>query len=163
MRRSATGRMTRVTACVSAWTAATGSGWENLLFIWTGPQASLCLDHHVTNTGYGECSVVEAGASSTCEVLFGQMDEKYIDKSVAECLYTGIVHDTGVFKFPAHPRKPWRLRAASWEKAWILEILSMTAFTGRPTYRIRFWGGLFLRVLPFWTNTRSSVPSGRMR
>src|SRR5699024_492363 len=41
----------------------------------------------------------EAGASSTCEVLFGQMDEKYIDKSVAECLYTGIVHDTGVFKF----------------------------------------------------------------
>ena len=62
-------------------------------------QASLCLDHHVTNTGYGECSVVEAGASSTCEVLFGQMDEKYIDKSVAECLYTGIVHDTGVFKF----------------------------------------------------------------
>ena len=53
----------------------------------------------MTNTGYGECSVVEAGASSTCEVLFGQMDEKYIDKSVAECLYTGIVHDTGVFKF----------------------------------------------------------------
>ncbi len=62
-------------------------------------QSSLCLDHHVTNTGYGEHNVVEDKASSTCEVLFKQMDESRIDKAIAECLYTGIVHDTGVFKF----------------------------------------------------------------
>ena len=62
-------------------------------------EASLCLDHHVTNTGYAQHNVVDAQRSSTCEVLFGQIDESRIDKSIAECLYTGIVHDTGVFKY----------------------------------------------------------------
>ena len=36
--------------------------------------------------------------SATCEVLYTLMDGEYVDKAVAECLYMGIVHDTGVFK-----------------------------------------------------------------
>lgn len=60
---------------------------------------SLCLDHHITNTGYASANVIEEDASSTCEVLFKQMDEDKIGKVVAECLYTGLVHDTGVFKY----------------------------------------------------------------
>ena len=47
---------------------------------------SLCLDHHITNTRF-------------CEVLFEQLDEEKIDKAAAECLYTGLIHDTGVFKY----------------------------------------------------------------
>lgn len=60
---------------------------------------SLCVDHHVTNTGYAEENVVQADASSTCEVLYGLLNEEKISKAVAECIYTGIAHDTGVFKF----------------------------------------------------------------
>lgn len=58
----------------------------------------VCIDHHVTNTGYADESHVEAEASSTCEVLFGLMDESVLTREVAECLYLGMVHDTGVFK-----------------------------------------------------------------
>ena len=60
---------------------------------------SLCLDHHVTNLGYAQTNVVVADASSTCEVLYDQLDDGKIDKAIAECLYTGIIHDTGVFKY----------------------------------------------------------------
>lgn len=60
---------------------------------------SLCIDHHVTNTGLANVNVVEADASSCCEVLYGLLDPEKISRSVAECLYTGIVHDTGVFKY----------------------------------------------------------------
>lgn len=60
---------------------------------------SLCVDHHVTNTGYAGENVVEANASSTCEVLYGLLDEGKISKEVAECIYTGMAHDTGIFKF----------------------------------------------------------------
>ena len=60
---------------------------------------SLCLDHHVTNTRFADTNLVEDGASSTCEVLYGQLDSRKIDRTVAECLYTGIIHDTGVFKY----------------------------------------------------------------
>lgn len=60
---------------------------------------SLCVDHHITNIGYGEENVVNGDASSTCEVLYGLLDESKISKAVAECIYTGIIHDTGVFKY----------------------------------------------------------------
>ena len=60
---------------------------------------SLCLDHHITNTRYCEVNLVAENASSTCEVLFEQLDEEKIDKAAAECLYTGLIHDTGVFKY----------------------------------------------------------------
>ncbi len=60
---------------------------------------SICIDHHVTNTRYAGENVVEPEASSTCEILYGLMKEEGITREVAECLYTGIIHDTGVFKY----------------------------------------------------------------
>ena len=60
---------------------------------------SICVDHHVTNTGFAGQNIIEAKASSTCEVLFGLLEEEKISKAVAECIYTGIIHDTGVFKY----------------------------------------------------------------
>ena len=60
---------------------------------------SLCLDHHITNTRFCEVNLVSENASSTCEVLFEQLDEEKIDTAAAECLYTGLIHDTGVFKY----------------------------------------------------------------
>ena len=60
---------------------------------------SLCIDHHITNTGYAEENVVDSQASSTSEVLYGQLLEQLIDQDIAACLYTGIIHDSGVFRF----------------------------------------------------------------
>lgn len=60
---------------------------------------SLCVDHHITNLKFAGENVVEVSASSTCEVLYGLLDENKISKEVAECIYTGIIHDTGVFKY----------------------------------------------------------------
>lgn len=59
---------------------------------------TVCIDHHITNGGFAMVNRVEPRASSACEVLFGVLDEKKISLATAECLYTGIVHDTGVFK-----------------------------------------------------------------
>ncbi|MCI8863985.1 MAG: bifunctional oligoribonuclease/PAP phosphatase NrnA [Lachnospiraceae bacterium] len=63
-----------------------------------GAGHSICIDHHVTNQGYAEENIICAGASSTCEVVFGLMDEEKVSRETAECLYTGIIHDTNVFK-----------------------------------------------------------------
>lgn len=59
---------------------------------------SICLDHHITNAGYAQDNFVQPQVSSTCEVLYGFLEDKFISKEVAECLYTGIIHDTNVFK-----------------------------------------------------------------
>lgn len=66
---------------------------------------SVCVDHHVTNTGFAGESIVVADSSSTCEVLFGLMEEEKISKAVAACIYTGIIHDTGVFKYESTSAK----------------------------------------------------------
>ena len=66
---------------------------------------SLCIDHHITNQGLARVNVIAGSASSTCEVLYGLLDQDKIGKAVAECLYTGIVHDTGVFKYSNTSRR----------------------------------------------------------
>lgn len=65
----------------------------------TTAKRSLCIDHHVSNRGYGDQNFIEPEASSTAEVLFGFLDEEKITKEIAEALYMGIAHDTGVFRY----------------------------------------------------------------
>lgn len=56
------------------------------------------IDHHISNTEFADYNYIESDASSTCEVLCTLFEEEKIDVSIATALYTGIVHDTGVFK-----------------------------------------------------------------
>lgn len=61
----------------------------------------LCIDHHISNTGYAEKTLLDSDASATCELLFelfAKMGEK-LDLLTATCLYTGIATDTGCFKY----------------------------------------------------------------
>lgn len=59
------------------------------------------IDHHETNNGYGKLNFIEPYASATAEVLAGlSLDLGWkISLDSAICLYTGIVTDTGCFKF----------------------------------------------------------------
>lgn len=66
---------------------------------------TFCIDHHVTNAGFAEKNHIISTASSSSEVLFGLLAEDRISKETAECLYTGIVHDTGVFKYSNTSKK----------------------------------------------------------
>lgn len=60
---------------------------------------TVCVDHHITNTGLAQSNYIVPEASSTCEVLYELLEEEKITKDTAEALYTGIVHDTGVFQY----------------------------------------------------------------
>ena len=58
-----------------------------------------CIDHHITNKGLAQKNQIVPDASSTCEVLYELLEPEKINKACAEALYTGIVHDTGVFQY----------------------------------------------------------------
>lgn len=60
---------------------------------------TLCIDHHVSNQAFAEDNYIVPDASSTCELVFNMMEPDKITKEIAECLYTGMVHDTGVFQY----------------------------------------------------------------
>lgn len=61
-------------------------------------KATLSIDHHVSNENYSKDNIVYPDASSASEVLYELIDENKINQDIAQCIYTGIVYDTGVFK-----------------------------------------------------------------
>ncbi len=68
-------------------------------------KSTVCIDHHISNRAYAGENYIEPEASSTCEVLFGLMDETLIDKTIAVPLYIGIIFDSGVFRYSNTSRK----------------------------------------------------------
>ena len=77
---------------------------------------TVCIDHHVSNTGFTDLSKIEPQASSACEVLYGTMDADKISRNEAECIYTGIIHDTGVFKYSCTSKKTMEIAGEMMEK-----------------------------------------------
>lgn len=58
------------------------------------------IDHHISNkNGCGSLNYVKPEASSTSELVFELLDERYLDKDIAQAVYIGIIHDTGVFQY----------------------------------------------------------------
>ena len=57
------------------------------------------IDHHSTNSGFGDINCTDPHASSTCEIICRLADAAGVDKSpdLATYLYTGIMFDTGRF------------------------------------------------------------------
>ncbi|MCR5607451.1 MAG: bifunctional oligoribonuclease/PAP phosphatase NrnA [Lachnospiraceae bacterium] len=74
------------------------------------------VDHHVSNPAYGKHNVIEGDASSTCEVLFYLMEYDKISLNTAMCLYTGLIHDTGVFNFSLRGEKTMSMAGKLIEK-----------------------------------------------
>ena len=61
------------------------------------------IDHHQQPNNYAEYTYSDASMSSTCEMVYNFIemlgDINQIDTSIATCLYTGIMTDTGSFRF----------------------------------------------------------------
>lgn len=61
-------------------------------------ERTMCVDHHISNPGFGDVCFLKTECSAAAEALFTLLEEEKIGVECAECLYLGIVHDTGVFK-----------------------------------------------------------------
>ncbi len=72
---------------------------------------TLCIDHHVSNGGFAEENRIVPDASSTSELVYYLLDKERVSRDVAEALYVGITHDTGVFQYSC--TSPSTMRAAA--------------------------------------------------
>ncbi|SEG11429.1 phosphoesterase RecJ domain-containing protein [Butyrivibrio sp. Su6] len=57
------------------------------------------IDHHISNPGTGNVNYIVPTASSACELVYTVIDTDKMDEDIAKSLYTGMVTDTGVFKY----------------------------------------------------------------
>lgn len=77
---------------------------------------TICVDHHVSNSGFADVQVIDPDASSTCEVLCRMMEPEKISVRAASALYMGIAHDTGVFQYSCTSPDTMRTAAMLMEK-----------------------------------------------
>jgi len=61
------------------------------------------LDHHTNPENFGDFEIIDDKASSTCELVFDFIksngDLNLIDIPISEAIYTGLITDTGSFKY----------------------------------------------------------------
>ena len=75
-----------------------------------------CIDHHISNTGFGDDSYIFPKASSTSELVFDLIGAERITRQIAECIYVGLIHDTGLFQYSCTSAKTMRIAAVLMEK-----------------------------------------------
>lgn len=77
------------------------------------PAPYACFDHHLSNVGFAKHNFVDPGSAATAEVLAGLSFDAGLplDHVTAQALYTGIMTDTGQFRFPSTSERVFRLCA----------------------------------------------------
>ncbi|MCC6691684.1 MAG: DHH family phosphoesterase, partial [Bacteroidia bacterium] len=75
----------------------------------------MIVDHHPQPSNFADFLYHDVQASSTAQLIYEFMDDmgykKLLNKQVAECLYTGIMTDTGSFRFPSTTANTHRIVA----------------------------------------------------
>lgn len=80
-------------------------GGERLKTLYPNPVGA--IDHHLSNVGYAAFNLVDSASAATCEILAGLFldHDLPIDARTAQALFTGIMTDTGQFRFSSTSRR----------------------------------------------------------
>lgn len=70
---------------------------------------TVCIDHHVSNPGFAQINHIRGEVSSACEVLYGLLTQEKITRGIAQSIYTGMAHDTGVFQYSSTTPETMRI------------------------------------------------------
>jgi len=77
---------------------------------------TVCIDHHISNTGFGDINEIQPDASSASELVALLEDPEKITAPIAEALYMGIAHDTGIFQYSCTSSRTMRIAGVLMEK-----------------------------------------------
>ena len=124
-------------------------------FMMEAPGQKVMVDHPIDPEGWPEFLFHVEGISSTAELIFrllvqmGHSD--LINKDIAECLYTGLMTDTGSFRFSSTTADVHRIVAELLDRGLDVGAIHNSVYDNFRESRMRFLGHLLLnklKVLP---------------
>lgn len=99
------------------------------------------IDHHITNTNFGDINLVNAGAVSATEILYGLFRELGITftTDLALSLLTGLVTDTLGFRTVGVSAHTLRIAGDLVEAGADLSLVTMQSLNLKPMSTLRLW------------------------
>lgn len=100
------------------------------------------IDHHIPHQAPGDLRIVETGASATALILTQLIEQLggNLTPEIATCLYTGIVTDTGSFRFRNTTSDSLAAAATLLENGADLELVSQQIFQTKNLSSVRLLG-----------------------
>lgn len=112
------------------------------------PVPILNIDHHVSNTRFGDHALVVDTASSTCEVLyhFFKTNHIEIDNTMAQSLLTGLMYDTDNFTNGATSRLSLEIGSDLVRRGADLAFIRHALFQNKTIPTLQLWGQVLARL-----------------
>jgi phosphoesterase RecJ-like protein len=102
------------------------------------------IDHHRDPEDFDQERLVSIHASSTCELLHAYfvhvLGSEFINKDVAQCIYTGLITDTGSFRYDSTSSTTIRVAADLLDRGAIPSIIYDHIFDQNRLERLRLTG-----------------------
>ncbi len=109
------------------------------------------IDHHLDPENFADYALWDTKAAATAELIFDliEMDnsKEEITPDIANCLYAGIMTDTGSFKHPSTTAKVHRIVAELIDLGADVNYVSKSIYDTNSLNRIRFLGFVLLERL----------------
>jgi phosphoesterase RecJ-like protein len=99
-----------------------------------GAREVLDIDHHVGDGAFGDVRLLDNRAAATAEIIFDLLNELDlpITEEIATCLFTGVITDTGSFRFMNVTPRTLRVSAALIESGASPSLIAEQVFDNRP-------------------------------
>jgi len=105
------------------------------------------IDHHITNTRFGDINLVEI-VSSTTEIIYKLFNlwEVKIDKKLASLLFYGVFADTGCFQYNTTSKETLRIVTDLMGKGASLNDTVLFTFRSYNIKTLKYWGKVLENV-----------------
>lgn len=116
------------------------------------------IDHHISNSNYGDININEIHQPSTTMVVYNLLTENgiSINKDQATCIYTGLVTDSGFFQFESTTGETFLIAATLVEKGANPHYISQMLNQRESLAKIRLTGKI-LDTLELHLNGKVSI------
>lgn len=111
------------------------------------------IDHHASNTDFGQINLVDSTASSATEVLFGylkhlekEQGQKLIDEDIATLLIAGIITDTGSYQHANTSPRALETSAELLDLGARQQEVIKNIFKTKKLSTLKLWGTILAKV-----------------
>ncbi len=128
------------------------------------------IDHHLDAEDFGQLYFGNTAASSTCELIFDWLENcdylSYLDSESATCLYTGIMTDTGSFRFASTSARTHQIVAYLMGLGILHHEIHQSIYDSHSEERLRLWGfAMYQRLFtfPHWKTAVISLSAADLK